>query len=238
MIKDLNITLESIPLNFYWENLKKLDDSEFPFTAEEFQQILSSDLHECLFQNQEQDKKEGKTCYTLYVALTHNSEQYFVRMRLVLNETVVYHQSRYLFFVPEVQFVNHLPASDAIRVQCSFDRVYGDKYKSLDADISHLLTEIEKLPVPNAEINKERDKQIWDTYLRALRQKVLQKERIWRIKDINIAQKQIVIQDDETEFFRQKVFDYFGEEGLKSIIFPNDTITCISFFGEHLLSED
>lgn len=236
MIKDLNITIESIPLNFYEDNLKCLAESDFPFTAESFKSILSSGIHECFFQNREKDKK-GKTCYTVFVRLYKSENEHFVRMHLVLNEDVVCHQPCYLFFVPEIQFVNHLPKADAIHVQCSFNSVYGKNFKPLDSNIGQLLTEIDNLPIPSAEINKERDKQIWDTYLRALRQYVFQKERIWKVKDININKKLILIQHDEPELLKQEISRRFHEEGLKPIYATNE-IAYIPFNGEHLLSED
>lgn len=237
MIKDLDIALESLPLNFYWNNLKKLSQSDFPFTAESFRDLVTSGVHECLFQNREKDKKDGKTCYTVFITLPHLGEEYVVRMRLVLNEQVVNHQSSFLFFVPEVQFVNHLPKADALRVQCSFRDVYDDAYQRLDSTVGQLLTEIEKLPIPKAEVNKERDKQIWDTYLRALRQIVLQKERIWKVKAININKSLIIILHDEAELLKQRISEQFKDEGLRSV-FANDEIAYVQFVGEHLLSDD
>lgn len=237
MISDFNNTLESIPLNFFWDNLKKLSQSDFPFTAESFRDLVTCGVHECLFQNREKDKKDGKVCYTLFVTLPHCGEEYYVRMRLKLNEQVVNHQSSYLFFVPEVQFVNHLPKADALRVQCSFSNVYGDGYQPLDSAVGQLLTEIDKLPIPKAEVNKERDKQIWDTYLRALRQIVLQKERIWKVRDINTNKRLIVIVHDEAELLKQQVSKQFKDEGLRSV-FANDEIAYVPFAGEHVLSDD
>ena len=91
-----------------------------------------------------------------------------------------------------------------------------------------LMDEVGKLSLPKADVNQERDKEIWNKYVEALRKLVYQKEQIWKVKsmsDMPFYSKELANEDDPLldivieeknlrKQFEKEIASTFDREGL------------------------
>lgn len=92
----------------------------------------------------------------------------------------------YSYFVKkgkEVVFVV-APNKDVEQCNCYY-KFYSDEKKGAGRRFTDFYQKVDALNIPTVDINKEKDKQIWDNYVKALKKLVKQKETVWKIQKVS-----------------------------------------------------
>ena len=76
------------------------------------------------------------------------------------------------------------PNKDVESRECAFS-IYSQDNKGKGRDFTDFYQKVDALSIPTVDINKERDKQIWDNYVNALKKLVKQKETVWKIQKVS-----------------------------------------------------
>lgn len=80
------------------------------------------------------------------------------------------------------------PIKNTIRRNCNLTfRGFNDYRGFVSSEkFKELYEQIENLQIPLIDINKEKDRQIWEKYVVALKKLVKQKEQVWKIQNIKM----------------------------------------------------
>lgn len=155
----------------------------------------------------------------------------------------------------QVSFYN-APVKNTLKRNCKLSfRLFND-YKGFVASekFKELYVTIEELQLPLVDINKEKDKQVWQNYVVALKKLIKQKEQVWKIRRIESPKYEVIGDEeraayinifiDETELTKQlqaDILDLFNENELEDYN-VNDEKAIIEFknyreLNQHELSQ-
>lgn len=239
----------NICIKFHENTPKRWNENKRnPFSFEKLLNMLSSsDQRECYFQKQPAHKDRPRC--TLFVIF---SPDCCVKFNMGLHvEQGQGFQQLYYFFVAKTQIVAFPPHKDCVRATCKISSIKKDDRGIIPhPNVHELFQQIEKLSLPKADVNQERDKEIWGKYVEALRKLVYQKEQIWRVKHMSeqpyytkdqtsgeedtMVDVQI-LEKDLRKLFEKELADSFDREGMIDYG-VNGKTAFLEFSGERDLS--
>ncbi|MDR3137816.1 MAG: AAA family ATPase, partial [Tannerellaceae bacterium] len=146
--------------------------------------LLSSEARVCFFQKSSEDHK-GKSQHKIIIPI---GEEKAIE---IIGSFYSFHVGRFteLFAysicqAKEIRFLKE-PIEDTKQSVCQIIlSSFSDKIGTNDITFRELYTEVDSLNIPLSEINKEKDKEIWQKYVEALKKIVKQKEQVWKIREI------------------------------------------------------
>lgn len=145
------------------------------------------------------------------------------------------------------------PQKDTIPQKCNI-RFQGmkswDSFSSNSEAFKLLFQNIEKLNVPTIDLNKERDRSIWNNYVVALKRIIKRKEKVWKIKKVDTVKYEelgnegrspyINLYIDENQLadeFKDDVLELFNEDELEDYAFGDEKVS-IEFKNFRKLSQN
>jgi DNA polymerase III delta prime subunit len=140
---------------------------------------------------------------------------------------------KFSYWVKEIRIAVNSSSKYSLERHCAFyiispEEDYPD-YTAIPSFKSHF-EEVNKLPVPAKDVNKENDRKVWNYYVNALRKIVKQKEQAWKIKKVS---KPYIEKDPKGE--RKSYLDVFIDEEkvtkqfsdqLKDLFDPTSITSC------------
>lgn len=225
-IIDLGDDVCNICLNFHDKTINAWNgNTKNPFCFDKLKQLLSDGvLLNCYFQKLASND-EIPRC-TMFIVI---SPDCCVEVRMKLNVENKGFQQRYCFFVPRIRVVALPPNKNYVKAKCTI-KVLENKDSGITPNpaLHRLMDEVATLSLPKVDVNQERDKEIWNKYVEALRNLVYQKEQIWRVKamsEMPYYSKELANEDDslfdivieEKDLLRQfekEIAETFQREGL------------------------
>jgi hypothetical protein len=213
--------------------------------AELVKQLLSSEDIICFFQKQKSDEKNNRQKHKIIIPVGNEKAiEAIVLFRIDKPDFVTELYSYQIHKFKEISFFNE-PTKNTIRRNCIFQFIdLETKAGTNSENFKALFRAIEALEPPILDINKEKDKQVWHTYVSALKKLVKQKEQVWKIQkiskpysekreddlerlnyiDIYINEQELIdqlIEDIESLFNSDEIEDYGVSEEKAFIEFKN-----------------
>ena len=139
----------------------------------------------CYFQKQKSDERNNRSRHKIYVPI---DDEKAIELSVVLWQdkiddfTIL--NSYFAGKSKEIVFVQP-PQKDVYKANCFF-RISPSNHKDGTSSQSfiELYKRVESLNIPTIDINKEKDRKIWDNYVNALKKLVKQKENVWKIQKV------------------------------------------------------
>ena len=152
----------------------------------ELRSVLTNGPKMCYFQKAKADVKNNRSHHSIFIQV---NEEKAVVFRASLGQLRVDDfTTLYSYFVSkskEVPFIK-VPDSEVYAVKCNIHVVtYSQREGSTSQEFQRLYKHVESLSLPIVELNKEKDKTIWKSYVTALKKLVKEKEQVWKIKKIS-----------------------------------------------------
>jgi len=116
-------------------------------------------------------------------------EEKAIELQCSLNEEPINQFDRvYSYFVKKAKesVFTVVPNKDVEQCNCFFS-FYSNEKKGGGKLFTDFYQKVDALNIPIVDINKEKDKQIWNNYVRALKKLVKQKENVWKIQKVSQA---------------------------------------------------
>ena len=199
--------------------------------AVQVRELLTSENRICYFQKQKADEKTNRSRHKIIVPIgNERAIEFIVSLQTDKIDTFTELYSYRVYKSKDTSFFNE-PTRNTTKRNCHFKLSEIDKKSgSGESNFKELYKTVESSEIPQLDINKEKDKQIWGKYVTALKSLVKQKEQVWKIQDIKIPYSEK--RDGEIE--RSTYIDIFINE--KDIIeqFERDII---SLFPENELED-
>ena len=127
------------------------------------------------------------------------------------------------------------PNKDVESRECAFS-LYSKDNRGKGRQFTDFYQKVDALHIPTIDLNKEKDRKIWDNYVNALKKLVKQKEIVWKIKTItnpytdkngsrdNSSYVDIEInEDDLNKKFEENIEDLFSENDLSDYAVNKDS---------------
>lgn len=151
---------------------------------ENLKELVTREPHYCHFQRARGGERQEQAPHKILIPI---GEGRAIEMLCLLGSYK--HSSSFYIYIWRYYFVFSAkvissyipPKKDSIQKVCEF---------VIHPELSHskglrwLSEEIDELNIPTVDINKEKDKKIWDNYVNALEKLVSQKEVVWSIEEI------------------------------------------------------
>lgn len=156
----------------------------------------------------------------------------------------------YSYFVKkgkEVVFVV-APNKDVEQCNCYY-KFYSNETRGAGKRFTDFYMKVDALNIPTVDINKEKDKQIWDNYVNALKKLVKQKENVWKIQKVSQAYTDnirgeratcvdiTISEDDLNKKFEEEIEELFSPSELNDYAVNKDA-AFIEFDTYRILSQD
>ena len=156
----------------------------------------------------------------------------------------------YSYFVikgKEVVFVV-APNKDVEQCNCYY-KFYSNETRGAGKRFTDFYKKVDALNIPTVDINKEKDKQIWDNYVKALKKLVKQKENVWKIQEVSQAYTDnirgeratcvdiTISEDDLNKKFEEEIEELFSPSELNDHAVSKNT-AFIEFDTYRILSQD
>lgn len=196
---------------------------------EQMKKILTSNNHTCYFQKQKSDANNNRSRHKIIIPI-ENEKAIELGVGLWSDKIDAFTEvfSYLVSKGKEIPFLT-APIRDTFMCTCSFQVVNLMEKQGIQPQLFQNIYEtIEKLNIPIADINKEKDQRIWKNYVLALKKLVKQKEQVWKIDNIskpytenNIENERstyIDIYINETDLnkhFENELKDYFKTKDLE-----------------------
>ena len=139
----------------------------------------------CYFQKQKSDERNHRPRHKIYVPI---DDEKAIELSVSLSEVKDSFPTLYFYFAgksKEIAFIQP-PQKDVCSVNCRFHiSPLNHKDGTNSQSFIELCKTIESLNIPTIDINKEKDKKIWDNYVNALKKLVKQKENVWKIQKVS-----------------------------------------------------
>lgn len=155
--------------------------------AEQVRELLLSENRICYFQKQKADDKNNRSRHKIIIPVGNERALEFVASLWTdkidtFTELYSYRVAKF----KEVGFFNEPTKNTAIR-NCKFKFTEIEKKDGTNANsFKELYSAVESSEIPLVDINKEKDRQIWQKYVVALKKLVKQKEQVWKIQNIKM----------------------------------------------------
>ncbi len=229
--------------------LKFKDDFEGTWERNENNTLRFSEMKRML--------AESRTCYFQKIKKYNNTDKYgnvhsasvhriifpieaekAIELQCSLNrERIDEIDILYSYFVKkakEIVFIT-APNKDVEPCICYFTE-YSNDNKGKGRKFTDFYKKVDALNIPTIDLNKEKDRKIWDNYVNALKKLVKQKEIVWKIKDITnpytdnngSGEKSSYVdieinEDDLNKKFEENIEDLFSENDLSDYAVNKDT---------------
>lgn len=155
--------------------------------AEQVRELLLSENRICYFQKQKADDKNNRSRHKIIIPVGNERALEFVASLWTdkidtFTELYSYRVAKF----KEVGFFNEPTKNTTIR-NCKFKFTEIEKKDGTNANsFKELYSAVESSEIPLVDINKEKDRQIWQKYVVALKKLVKQKEQVWKIQNIKM----------------------------------------------------
>lgn len=156
----------------------------------EVKKILAQ-IRTCYFQkiktSEHTDKYGNSHNNSVHKILIPIEEEKALELQCSINEEKLNQfEKAYSYFVKkgkEIVFIV-APQKDVEVCECVFS-VHSKENMGKGKEFTDFYMKVEDLKVPTIDVNKEKDKQIWNNYVKALKKLVKQKESIWKIQKVS-----------------------------------------------------
>ena len=168
----------------------------------------------------------------------------------ICEESINQFDKLYSYFVKkgkEVVFVV-APNKDVEQCNCYY-KFYSNETRGAGKRFTDFYMKVDALNIPTVDINKEKDKQIWDNYVKALKKLVKQKENVWKIQKVSQAYTDnirgeratcvdiTISEDDLNKKFEEDIEELFSQSELNDYA-VNRNAAFIEFDTYRILSQD
>ena len=190
---------------------------------EQAKRLLSAKQHTCFFQKNKRNEQKNEFSHKIIVPIENDKS---IDIIVTFSESKIDKFTYYSYFVikaKESVYINE--PKDSLKRNCSFRIISNNDKDGTNSDaFIQLYKKIDTLNIPAVDINKEKDKQIWENYVKALKKLVKQKEQVWKIDKISKPYTEneratfIDIFISETDLIRQfeaEIEDYFNVNELE-----------------------
>ena len=141
------------------------------------------------------------------------------------------------------------PNKDVEQCNCYY-KFYYNETRGAGKRFTDFYMKVDALNIPTVDINKEKDKQIWDNYVKALKKLVKQKENVWKIQKVsqaytennNVGERSTYVditisEDDLNKKFEEEIEELFSQSELNDYAVNRNT-AFIEFDTYRILSQD
>ena len=155
--------------------------------TEQLREILLSENRICYFQKQKADDQNNRSRHKIIIPVGNERAVEFVASLWtdkidIFTELYSYRVAKF----KEIGFFNEPTKNTTIR-NCKFRFADINQKDGTNANsFKDLYSTIESSEIPLIDINKEKDKKIWQSYVDALKKLVKQKEQVWKIQNIKM----------------------------------------------------
>ena len=177
--------------------------------AEQLRELLLNENRVCYFQKQKADDHNNRSRHKIIVPVGNERAVEFIASLWTdkidtFTELYSYRVAKF----KEIGFFNE-PAKNTTQRNCLIRFVEIDKKDGTGSNnFKELYKTVEASEIPLVDINKDKDRQIWEKYVVALKKLVKQKEQVWKIQNIKMPYAQT--RQGETE--RANYIDIFINE--------------------------
>lgn len=204
----------------------------------------------CYFQKQKSDERNNRPRHKIYVPI---DDEKAIELSVSLSEVRDSFPKLYFYFAgksKEIVFIQP-PKKDVYSTNCRF-RIspLNQKDGTNSQSFIELCKTIESLNIPTIDINKEKDRKIWDNYVNALKKLVKQKENVWKIQKVsqaytennNVGERATYVditisEDDLNKKFEEEIEELFSQSELNEYAVNRNT-AFIEFDTYRILSQD
>lgn len=153
--------------------------------AEQIRELLLSEKRICYFQKQKADDNNNRSRHKIIIPIgNERAIETIVSLFVAKIDTFTELYSYFIYKIKEVSFFNE-PTKNTIQRNCLFRFADGDQKDGTSTNnFKELYKTVEASEIPLVDINKDRDRQIWQNYVDALKKIVNQKEQIWKIQNV------------------------------------------------------
>lgn len=159
--------------------------SENKYRFDQIKKMLSSESRVCYFQKKSIGNDKYSSSHKILIPI--DTDKAIEALIIFKSEKVDVFTELYYYQVnklKEVNFINE-PIKHTVKRNCIFNITEIKKSGGSNKELfKELYKSIESLDIPTVDINKEKDKQIWSSYVIALKKLVKQKEQVWKIQNI------------------------------------------------------
>ena len=204
----------------------------------------------CYFQKQKSDERNNRPRHKIYVPI---DDEKAIELSVSLSEVKDSFPTLYFYFAgksKEIAFIQP-PQKDVYSVNCRFHiSPLNHKDGTNSQSFIELCKTIESLNIPTIDINKEKDRKIWDNYVNALKKLVKQKENVWKIQKVsqayiennNVGERAkyvyiTISEDDLNKKFEEEIEELFSQSELNDYAVNRNT-AFIEFDTYRILSQD
>ena len=204
----------------------------------------------CYFQKQKSDERNNRPRHKIYVPI---DDEKAIELSVSLSEVKDSFPTLYFYFAgksKEIAFIQP-PQKDVYPVNCRFHiSPLNHKDGTNSQSFIELCKTIESLNIPTIDINKEKERKIWDNYVNALKKLVKQKENVWKIQKVsqaytennNVGERAAYVditisEDDLNKKFEEEIEELFSQSELNDYAVNRNT-AFIEFDTYRILSQD
>ena len=156
------------------------------FSFDKLKEFLTSREHICYFQRQKKRAGKDNSWHKIIIPVENNRAiEFGVCLWIDRKDNSEEICSYSIGFGKKIKFFNE-PNKETIKKTCRF--YIGTLYQKIEIDdepFKKLYTTIELLDIPTIDINKNKDREIWNKYVEALKRLVKEKEIVWKIDKVS-----------------------------------------------------
>lgn len=162
-------------------------NSENKLRAEQLRELLLNENRICYFQKQKADDKNNRSRHKIIIPIgNERAIETIVGLSVAKIDTFTELYSYFIYKIKEVSFFNE-PTKNTTQRNCIFRFADVDQKDGTSANnFKELYKTVESSEIPLVDINKDKDRQIWEKYVVALKKLVKQKEQVWKIQNIKM----------------------------------------------------
>lgn len=204
----------------------------------------------CYFQKQKPDERNNRPRHKIYIPI---DDEKAIELSVSLSEVKDSFPTLYFYFAgksKEIVFIQP-PKKDVYSANCRFHiSSLNHKDGTNSYRFIELCKSVESLNIPTIDINKEKDRKIWDNYVNALKKLVKQKENVWKIQKVSQAYTEnnnggeratyvdiTISEDDLNKKFEEEIEELFSQSELNDYAVNRNT-AFIEFDTYRILSQD
>lgn len=155
--------------------------------AEHLRELLLNENRICYFQKQKADDHNNRSRHKIIIPIGNERAVEFIASLWTdkidtFTELYSYRVAKF----KEIGFFNE-PTKNTTQRNCVFRFTEIEKKDGTSANnFKELYKTVESSEIPLVDINKDKDRQIWEKYVVALKKLVKQKEQVWKIQNIKM----------------------------------------------------
>jgi superfamily I DNA and/or RNA helicase len=155
--------------------------------AEQLRELLLNGNRVCYFQKQKADDKNNRSRHKIIIPIgNERAIETIVGLSVSKIDMFTELYSYFIYKIKEISFFNE-PTKNTTQRNCIFRFADVDHKDGTSANNFKVLYKtVESSEIPLVDINKDKDRQIWEKYVVALKKLVKQKEQVWKIQNIKM----------------------------------------------------